>query len=107
MNTEIGKIEKCWIGHGGYQDAQFGACFILSTTGGSVADFYGCWQSRSEGASWTEEDWNTTKARTMTKIMETMREAKVKDFADLKNKPIEATFEGGRLMSWRILTEVL
>jgi hypothetical protein len=40
-------------------------------------------------------------------VSKLLKEAKVDSVDKLKGKPVEVTFEGNTLKSWRILTEVL
>ncbi len=107
MDKYIGKIESVKLGSGGYDDAMFGFSFSLYSQGGSCGDFWGTWTNRPNGAEWTEVQQGEARAASMFRMRDLMKDAKVSDFTALKGKPIEITFENGRLKSWRILTEVL
>ena len=90
--TELGKINAALVGMGGRDDGMFGVTFHLETTGGSVVDF------------WRLDD-QTVRALEVQRLMIS---AGVKHVSDLAATPIEAHYEeSGKLMSWRVLTEVL
>lgn len=105
MKTQLGKIQNATLGNGGYQDACFGMSFTLGGDTWGVCDFWGTWESKPE--KYTDEEWKAFHAETYTKIMKLMKDAKARDMSDLEGKPIEATFDGNTLKSWRILKEVL
>lgn len=107
MNKELGKITSVHFGFGGYQDAMFGISFGLGGDSWGVSDFWGEWAERPEYAKWTIEDQNKKFAEVTKKIHQLLLDAKVETIDKLKNKPIEVTFDGTALKSWRILTEVL
>ena len=109
MRTEIGKIKTCSFGFGGYQDAMFGATFDLGSEKESwgVGDFWGDWEKRTKHAEYSENDFNTGCMKTRSRIISLMRSARVTQFEDLQGKPVEVTFNGNMLESWRILEEVL
>ena len=106
---ELGKITAIKIGRGGYQDCMFGVSISLGGEAWECADFKGTWDLdiSSSGASWTEDERNLSFAETTRWLSDLMRTAKVEDASKLKGVPIEATFEGNKLASWRILTEVI
>jgi hypothetical protein len=95
------------FGTGGYDDAMTGFSFNLYSHGGSCGDFWGTWTNRPKDAQWTERDQIDRFGAAVARVRDLMKAAKVSDFTALKSKPIEITFEAGRLKSWRILTEVL
>ena len=64
-------------------------------------------ETPSEYATWTEESRTDKLVALNRKISELLKITNVKTIDQLKNMPIEATFENGILKSWRILTEVL
>ena len=108
MNREeLGKIAKVTLGSGGYQEAMFGFSFELKGEAWACGDFWGAWTNWSEDCSWTMEDQTNTFVDSFYKVKHLMKEAKVDDFNDLIGKPVKVIFEGNRLSSWRILTEVL
>ncbi len=106
----VGKIARAWFGAGGYQEAQLGWSFVFTGDGWGSGDFWGHWNSPPRsGSEWTEESRQNSLGKDAIRVSQILRDAKVNDFHDLIGKPIEVTFEyqGGRLESWRILTEVL
>ncbi len=107
MEKYIGKITSAKLGEGGYDDAMFGFSFGLDSTGGGCGDFWGTWAKRAPDAKWSEQEQLEIFGKAMARCRDLMKDAKVSDFKDLKGKPIEITFNNGRLHSWRILTEVL
>jgi hypothetical protein len=107
MRMELGKIRKIKIGPGGYQDAMFGITFELGNSGWGVIDFWGSWETRSEHATFSEEDWRKTHLESYFRLMKLMKDAQVTDAMDLVGTPVEVTFNGMSLASWRVLTEVI
>ena len=103
----LGKIASVRLGEGGYQGAMFGFDFHLETKSGSLGDFWGFWTSYPSGADYTEEVWKQKHADAYMRLGALMKDADVDDFADLEGKPIEITMDGERMVSWRILKEVL
>lgn len=105
---ELGRIERITFGWGGYQDAQFGLSVTLSGKGWGVGSFRGAWGiKRSDGAEWTEEDRLKELGETCLYLRDLLTAAKKQTVDQLVGAPIEATFEGNKLSSWRILDEVL
>ena len=111
METMIGKIESVFFGHGGYQDAFIGIGFTLSGKGWGVSDFRGYWDAEiihhSDNCKWSEDGRDREFAETMRYVSKLLADAKCGSVDKLKGKPIEATFDGNMLKSWRILTEAL
>ena len=109
----LGKIENVYFGLGGYQDAMLGITFVLSSKEQcwATSDFKGSWDynliTPDEHSKWTEEDRSKIFIEVIKLISELLKDAKVYRLEDLKNKPIECTFEGNTLVEWRILKEVL
>lgn len=107
---KIGKIVSIKLGYGGYQDAQFGLSVDLGGKSWGVYDFKGCWSIDTKcdrNCKWTESDRDKNFSDTMRFINDLLRKAKKQSINELKNVPIEVTFENDRLKSWRILEEVL
>ena len=107
---KIGKIQSVKFGHCGYQDSCIGIDFSF----GSDKDCWGVCQNwgdwcfeRSEHAKWTEESRIKNLGEMCMKIAKLLEEAKVDDIAELKGVPVEVTFAGNVIKSWRILTEVI
>ena len=105
--VKLGKIKSVKLGPGGYDDAMFGVSFELGGDDWGVIDFRGTWETRSDHAKFSEEDWKREHTDAYFRIMRIMKEAKVRDLSQLKNIPVEVTIERMKLYSWRILTEVL
>lgn len=106
--TELGKISHIALGYGGYQDAMMGLSVCIEGKGWGTNDFNGTWAGkRSESAKWTEQDRDAKFAEVIHKIYSLLKEAKVQSLDKLKGKPVECTFDGNLLISWRILEEVL
>ena len=107
IRKQFGKIASIRLGSGGYDDAMFGVTVIMSFDGTGCQDFKGSWQTYSHGAQYSKEQWEDSHHETYDWLRELMRQAKVDDFTKLAGAPIEAEFNGLKLSSWRILSEVL
>lgn len=108
MRTELGKISRSVYGLGGYQGAQFGISFDLGGESWGISDFWGFWaDAPGPGAQWTRENQIKWHGETADRIHELLKSAKVQEVSKLVGKPVEVTFDGNILKSWRILTEVL
>jgi len=114
MHKRLGKIKKCWVGIGGYQDAMLGIFFSLEFGSLGCHTEKAWWDPNliecSERAKWTEEDRSRHHDEVMRYISELLKAAKKQDVCDLAGTPIEAEFEGGGFGSFkkfRILTEVI
>lgn len=111
MDKRLGKIQAIHVGMGGYQDAMFGVSFTLGGEGWGVNDWWGFWSpsrmKRSEHCKWTEQERLDALTETFVRLDAVMNEAKVTEAHKLKGIPVEITFDGNTLSSWRVLTEVL
>lgn len=108
MRTEIGKIKYVRVGYGGYQDAQLGVGWELGSNGWSVLDFWGAWGTdRTETCKWTHEERVQELGDAIWRLRGILRAANVGTVDRLVGKPIEATFDGQVLKSWRVLTEAI
>lgn len=107
ITKTLGQIASVKLGDGGYDDACFGFSFTLTGNSTGVGDFFGFWRTRPKCAEWSEADRINHWGNAMDRVAALMRDAKVRDFKDLAGKPIEMTFDGMILQSWRILVEVL
>jgi hypothetical protein len=112
IKKEIGKITNVSYGFGGYQDAMFGVSFSFGSdkTGWGCGDFKGAWGpgiTVDKYTKWTEADRSRINDETTRFIADIMVKAKVRDIQSLKGVPVEVTFEGNCLKSWRILEEVI
>jgi hypothetical protein len=104
---ELGKITSLRVGIGGYQDAMFGVWLQLGGRSWGVADGRGTWATRSDGAKFSMTEWRSEFADTMLWLADLCTSAGVQDAQALVGKPVEITFDGMKLDSWRILDEVL
>lgn len=105
---ELGKIKAATFGLGGYQDCQIGFWLTLGGEGWGVTAGSGAWAlERDKHCKWTEEDRRAALADSAWKLAETLKEAKKHSVQDLVGVPVEVTFDGNMLKSWRVLTEVL
>lgn len=108
MRKELGKIQRFDIGLGGYDDAMFGMSVTLSGQGWGVQDFDGTWaHAPDKHCKWTAEDQAAVWAKMIQRVLNLMRQAKVKTAPEMVGIPVEVTFVGNKLESWRVLEEVL
>ena len=113
QEKKLGKIEKVSFGLGGYQEAMLGLSltFYSEKDHWGVADFKGTWDYNiievTETTKWTEEDRSLLNIEMLKLISDLLKDAKVNSVDQLKGKPVECTFEGNKLVSWRILKEVI
>ena len=94
MKKYLGKISFIDLE---YLDEKFGLVISLDCNGCGTTDFIGGYVKNIEHTSIT----------ICTNIIQLMKDANVSNLQELKNKPIEVTFENNLLKEWRILTEVL
>lgn len=105
---ELGRIQKASFGWGGYQDVMIGFTFSLGGESWGVTDHRGMWGIKhTESCKWTEESRLHQLGEADMWVKDILVAAKKTELAQLPGTPIEATFEGNRLVSWRVLTEVL
>lgn len=112
MEKKIGKISNIRLGYGGYQDAQFGLTVELysSKECWGVTDFKGFWSIGTKcdkNCRWTENDREKSFAGVMILVNKLLEETNKESLDQLKGIPVEVTFDGITLKSWRILTEAL
>lgn len=109
MRKELGKITRFDIGIGGYDDAMFGlSVTFMGKDGWGVSDFTGTWTMEpTERHKWTRQDQTNEWAGMCRLVVRLMEQAKVKTTAEMIGIPVEVTFEGNKLSSWRVLEEVL
>ena len=112
MEKRLGKIECVKFGHVGYNEAQLGLQFTFS--GGSWGVVYNSdafWDAEliecTSHCDWSDDDRDEAYAKIMREVSSLLAQAQVHDIYELKGKPVECTFDGNLLKSWRILTEVL
>lgn len=111
MEKKLGKISQVYFGLGGYQDCQLGLSLTFEGKNWGCGTFIGNWDSESikhdPSCKWTEKDrskWHDNVMRSLSKIL---KQAKVNSVDQLKNIPVEVTFNDNILKDWRILEEVL
>lgn len=105
---ELGKIQAVKFGFGGYQDIQFGISFTLGGEAWGVGDFIGGWGIEpTTNAQWTHDENVKIIGDACLWLRDALNKANKKTVDQLQGIPIEATFDGNLLKSWRILTEVL
>lgn len=108
FRTELGSIRSIKFGWGGYQDTMFGLSVTLGGKSWGVGDFKGAWGvEHSEHCKWTEADRLTQLGEACMYLKRLLQEADKQSVDQLHGVPIEATFDGNKLVSWRILEEVL
>lgn len=111
MEKMLGKIESVYFGIGGYQDAQLGLHMSFSGGAWGVGWSESVWDpetiKHTEHTQWTEESRDKQLADLCRQISKYLKEAKVNSVDKLKGVPVEVTFEGNTIKSWRILTEVI
>jgi hypothetical protein len=106
--TELGRIQKAAFGWGGYQDAQFGLSITIGGKSWGCGDFKGDWGiERSDHCKWSEEDRLQGLGKACIALRDILKAAGVQTVDQLAGVPIEATFNGTLLVSWRVLDEVL
>jgi len=108
---KLGRISKVKFGHCGYQNAEFGFYVYFEGNGWGTTDNWSFWDHKlvsiNEDTDWDETVRDAKMADICRRISALLNTAKVNHIDALKDMPIEATFEGRKLDSWRILTEVL
>lgn len=110
IEKRIGKIKSASFGEGGYQDACIGISFDLGSDKDSwgVGDFWGAWSiERSDYCKWTEASRITELGEMCMRVSKLLADAKKRSVHELVGTPVEVTFDGNLLKSWRVLTEVI
>jgi hypothetical protein len=106
--TELGRIQQISFGWGGYQDAMIGVSITLGGQAWGVGDFKGAWGvEHTEHCKWAEDDRLRQLGEACIWLRDLLTKAKKQTLGDLEGIPIEATFDGNLLKSWRVLDEVL
>ena len=105
----LGKIKDIYFG---MNEGQTGLFISLGSSSG-VGTFTSnsVWDpidiEPDENHKWTNKDRDKRIAEIFKRMSRLMHDAKVKKLDDLKNIPVEMTFEGNILKEWRILAEVI
>lgn len=84
----------------GFGGPSWGVGHEIMMSPGSPEDFLPVEQGEDES---TPPIWETAVKR----LLRIMAEGKIRDVSKLEGLPVEVTFEGGLVKSWRVLTEVL
>lgn len=101
----LAKITKAELGHDG--DGRFGLNLVFTGSGIGCGTFEGTWAQRSEHAQWSLADQAKAFADVMYLLRDTLTKAKRRHADQLVGVPVELTFEGNMLRSWRVLEEVI
>lgn len=111
MEKKLGKLKDVEFGLGGYQGSCLGLTVTISGDGWGVGDNRSSWDANqiecTDRCKWTETTRSDEYAQIMRYISDLLAAANVDSVDQLNGKPVEATFEGMALKSWRILTEVI
>lgn len=112
MTTYLGKIVKAEFGHVGYERMQVGLTleFKFDSCSFLEENIVGGWyigNKWNENCKWNVEGNRYQHAEMVEKVSQTLLDAKVNCVSELVNKPIQVEMENLKLVSWRILTEVL
>ena len=110
IEIRLGKISNISLGIGGYQDCMMGLSVTLEGSGWGVNDFKGFWGTGievSRNTKWTEGDRAEQYAEVMYFINSLLAKSKKSNLNDLKGVPVEVSFNGNCLVSWRVLEEVI
>ena len=106
QRTELGKIEKLSFGFQRDYPFLLGLELTLSGRAWGVGTSY--MVNTSPDCKWDSDDARLQAYYSvMRDIGDLLKEAKKDNITQLVGVPIEATFDGNRLVNWRVLTEVL
>lgn len=111
MELLLGKIKSINFGHYGYQEQMLAVEIHLTGNGwGTVYEKVGWWKqsiSVSNNTKWAEAERSNKYSELCFYISFLLEEANVRNINQLVDIPIEAEFDQGKLVSFRILKEVL
>ena len=108
LRKQLGKIETISFG---VEDGKLGLSltFTFGSTGciwyETIWDF--ATVEKTEYSKWTEMEREQEAVELMKKISKYLNEAKVSSITELKNVPVECSFSGNMMRSWRVLKEVI
>lgn len=108
--TQVGKIRAVLFGQGGKDNHCFGFNFFIGSDkdGWGIQDFWGTYYtSRPEKAQWSEDDRLKLMGEQCMRVNSLLMAAKKTHVMELVNCPVEVTFDGDTVMSWRLLEEVM
>lgn len=105
MDTMFGKIHTATFID---TDGRLGFLFDLKGTGWGCGDFWGFWSTdHTPSCEWTPETRHIALGEACMRVQKLFVDARKRSLDQLVGMPVEATFEGNLLRSWRILSEVL
>jgi len=109
---EIKKLGKISEVEFGIRNGKFGLFIDFSMLNSGVSHEDWIWDyiqvKRPEHAKWSEEERYENTVDLIKRISKYLSQAKVENIYELKDVPVELTFNHNNyLLSWRILTEVL
>lgn len=111
MEKKLGKITSVCFGLGGYQDACIGLNVNFQGEGWGVGFNKTAWDKNliecTDRCKWSEVDRSEANDDIVRYVSDLLSDAKVSSVDKLKGIPVEVSFEGNTLKSWRVLTEVL
>lgn len=110
MEKKLGKIMAAHFGYGGYQDACIGIAVTLGNDSWVVSDWLGEWSQMitpDAHSKWDEASRSKRNDETVRYVDGLLKAAKKQSVSELVGVPVEVTFDGMCLKSWRILTEVI
>jgi len=102
---ELGKIESVKFGRNPDRPFLFGLQLTFKMEGAGVQNHYTV--NLSENCKWETADRSLTIVEMVEFVDSLLENAKVNYVSELKNVPVEITFNGNCFKSFRILTEVL
>ena len=105
--ARLGRITRATFGFGGYDNAMIGLSLSFQGEAWGVKDFKGTWANWTERRKWTLDEQRGVFADAVELLRDTLHAAKKTDIAELVGTPVEVTFEGNVIKSWRVLTEVV
>ena len=108
----LGKITKAEFGHCGYQNSFIGLAleFRFDKSAFVSQDITGGWyigNKWNEHCKWTEKGNRLQHAIMAEKISQVLLDADCTYISQLVSTPVELELEGNKLVSWRVLTEVI
>jgi len=108
--TKLGKIRKVEVGLGGYQDMMLGVTYQLEGPSFGTARHRGSWGpeiKHTDSCAWSEADRHGEIGAALWQLGQVLVQAKKRTAEELAGVPVEMTFDGNALVSWRVLEEVL
>ena len=101
----LAKIARADFGHDG--DGRFGLSLTFTGSGIGTGTFAGNWATYPERAQYSKENWERGFLDAVFLIRDTLTKANRRYASELIGIPVELTFDGNMLASWRVLEEVI